>query len=253
MDEMELLVALHLEGERQGPGDDSSTRRAIELSGLTCDPALRIADIGCGSGASTLVLARELGAQITAIDFLPPFLERLEARAARLGVADRITTCAQSMEQLPFADRSLDAIWAEGAIYNLGFERGVREWRRYLKPGGILAVSELTWLTAQRPAELEAHWMNEYPEVGTASAKLAVLEQAGYAPIGYFVLPRASWLDHYYRPMQARFPAFLNAHAGSAAANIVAAEEHEIDLYERYSDFVSYGYYVARQLDSQIS
>lgn len=81
-----------------------------------------------------------------------------------------------------------------------------------------------------------------------ASAKLAVLEAAGYTPIGYFPLPESSWLDRYYRPMQARFAAFLERHDNSDAANeVVDAERHEIDLYERYSLYVSYGFYIARR------
>lgn len=43
------------------------------------------------------------------------------------------------MERLQFADGEFDAIWPEGAIYHIDFERGVSEWRRYLKPGGLLA------------------------------------------------------------------------------------------------------------------
>jgi hypothetical protein len=111
-----------------------------------------------------------------------------------------------------------------------------------------LAVSELTWLTQKRPAELEQHWMQEYSEVDTASAKMAILEESGFSPLGYFSLPRRCWLDNYYRPMQARFAAFLARNGNSdAAAAIVAAEEHEIALYERNAAFVSYGYYVARK------
>ena len=154
------------------------------------------------------------------------------------------------MDDLGFEDRSLDVIWSEGAIYNIGFEQGVTSWRRYLKPGGLLAVSEITWLTNQRPAELEEHWAKEYAQIATASAKLAVIEAAGYSPVGYFALPEVCWLDHYYGPMQARFAAFLERHEGSAAAKeIVDAEKHEIDLYERFSRFVSYGFYVARRSD----
>ena len=132
------------------------------------------------------------------------------------------------MDMLPFEAGSLDAIWSEGAIYNMGFENGVRQWRRFLKRGGILAISELTWLTASRPAELEAYWCAQYAEVGTASSKLAVLERNGYAPIGYFVVPEHCWLDAYYRPMQQRFPAFLARHGSSDGAKaVVAAEELE--------------------------
>jgi len=247
--ELELLVDLHRDGARQGPGGDDQTRLAITLAGLRGRSGLSIADLGCGTGASTLLLARELDAQVTAVDLMADFLSPLDAATRREGLAGRITTVVASMAALPFAPESLDAIWSEGAIYNIGFATGVENWRRYLKPGGVLAVSELTWLTAERPDALQRHWQREYPEVDTAAAKLAVLERLGFSPVGYFALPEHCWLDNYYRPLQRRLAGFLDRHDHSADARVlVAAEEREIALYERYRAFVSYGYYVARKL-----
>ena len=249
MDDLDLLIDLHRDGERQGPGGPDETRLAITLSGLSDARGLRIADIGCGTGASTLVLARHLDANIVAVDFLQAFLDKLTAAAAQEGLARRIETLAASMDTLSFEAGSLDAIWSEGAIYNIGFETGIKAWRPFLKPGGILAVSELTWLTGERPAEIEQHWQREYPEVATASAKMAILEANGYSPTGYFPLPEHCWLDNYYRPMQRRFADFLSRHDHSEAARaVVQSEESEIALYERYSAFFGYGYYVARRL-----
>ena len=249
VDDLRLLVDLHRDGPRQGPGGDGETQLAVTLSGLRGRQGLKIADIGCGTGASTLVLARELDARVMAVDFVPDFLEGLEAAARQARIVDRITPLEASMEALPFEDASLDAIWSEGAIYNIGFAAGVEAWRRFLKPGGVLAVSELTWLTDRRPAELQAHWDREYPEVDTASAKMAVLERLGFSPVGYFALPGHCWLDNYYGPLRQRFPAYLRRHGNSEAARaIVAAEEAEISLYERFGEFVSYGYYVARKI-----
>ena len=249
MDDLELLIDLHRHGERQGPGSTSDTRLAVRLSGLLGSQGLRIADLGCGTGASTLVLAQELDADITAVDLIEDFLVALNASAERLVLADRITTLAASMAELPFDEAAFDAIWSEGAIYNIGFENGIKTLRRFLKPGGILAVSELTWLTGERPAELEQYWTRQYPEVDTAAAKMALLEKHGYAPVGYFALSEQSWLEHYYRPLQSRFDEFLSCHNNSEAARaIVAAEKEEIDLYERYSKFVGYGYYISKRL-----
>lgn len=249
MDDLALLIDLHRNASRQGPGGDVETAQAIKLSGLTQRKKLRIADIGCGTGASTLVLAKELDAVITAVDFLPDFLTKLEQRAVNEGAAAKIKTLAASMEDLPFDRNMFDAIWSEGAIYNIGFENGIQAWRHFLRPGGILAVSELTWLTEERPPELDDHWKRVYPEVATASAKLALLEAHGYSPIGYFPLPETSWLDNYYRPMQRRFDAFLEGHDESEAAQaVVEAERVEISLYERFSAYVSYGFYLARKL-----
>jgi SAM-dependent methyltransferase len=248
LDQLSLLVDLHREAKRQGPGGDDETRLAITLSGLSGRKGLKIADIGCGTGASTLVLAKALDASVTAVDVLPDFLHDLDIAAERENLRERIETLAASMDALPFEEQSFDAIWSEGAIYNIGFANGIKAWRRFLKRDGILAVSELTWLTQERPAELEQRWMQEYPEVDTASVKMAILERSGFCPVGYFALPKRCWLDNYYRPMQARFAAFVarNGNSESAAA-IIAAEENEIALYERYPAFISYGYYVARR------
>ncbi len=248
MAEFELLIDLHKGANRQGPGGDTETEKAIDLAGIDRDAPLKIADIGCGTGASTLTLARLPNAKITAIDFLQEFIDVLTARTQRDGVEDKITPLCASMERLPFEDEEFDVIWSEGAIYNIGFERGVADWKRYLKPGGLLIASEITWLTNSRPSELQNHWINEYPEIDTASAKIKVLEENGYTPIGYFILPEYCWLDNYYGPMLTRFNDFLDRHGDSEESRaIVEAERHEIELYEKYKAYYSYGVYVARK------
>jgi SAM-dependent methyltransferase len=153
------------------------------------------------------------------------------------------------MDNLQFNDEELDVIWSEGAIYNMGFENGVKDWKRFLKTGGLLIVSEITWITNDRPFEVQKHWENEYPEIDTASSKIDILERNGYSPVAYFVLPEHCWLDNYYRPMQDSFPEFLKRNGNSERAQaIVEAEKKEIALYEEYRAHYSYGVYVARKL-----
>jgi ubiquinone/menaquinone biosynthesis C-methylase UbiE len=247
--QMKLLIDLHRSNFRQGPGGEAETKQALMLAGLDKSRPLKIADIGCGTGASTIQLAKELDAEITAVDFLPEFLEELQARAEEHGVVDKITTLSCSMDALPFADEEFDVIWSEGAIYNMGFEAGVSAWRRFLKPGGKLIVSEITWLTADRPAELQSHWDAEYPEIDVASAKIGILERHGYIPEGYFYLPTSCWIDNYYRPMQDGFDAFLERNGGSdQARGIIECENAEIALYEKHRENYSYGVYIAKKI-----
>jgi ubiquinone/menaquinone biosynthesis C-methylase UbiE len=250
VEDFQLLIDLHKDGDRQGPGGDAETEKALDLAMIDRSAALKIADIGCGAGAPTLLLARLLNVRITAVDFLPEFLDVLEDRAKQMGLSEKITPLACSMEELPFGEAEFDMIWSEGAIYNIGFERGVKDWRRYLKPGGRLVVSEITWLTGNRPSEIQNHWDEEYPEIDVASSKIKILEKNGYSPMGYFILPENCWLENYYRPMQDRFPDFLARNGnGDEARSIVEAEKREIELYEKYKSHYSYGVYVARKLD----
>lgn len=248
MTELELIIDLHKGNWRQGPGGERETRLAMELAGLDGQRPVKIADIGCGTGATTLLLAEELKADITAVDLFPEFLDILNSRAAERGVAGRISTLVGSMDELPFDDEEYDVIWSEGAVYNMGFENGIRYWQRFLKPGGILAVSEITWLAAVRPAELEEYWKTEYPAVDTASAKMELLESSGYVPAGYFFLPERCWIDNYYGPLRSSFTDFLERNSESAEARgIIEVEESEINLYEKYKDFYSYGFYIGKK------
>lgn len=248
MTDYQLLIDLHKRAKRQGPGGDKETKRAIELAGLSPSTPLKIADIGCGTGSSTILLAKTLNAQITAVDFLPDFIDVLKANTEKAGLGNKINPLVGSMDKLPFEDEAYDVIWSEGAIYNMGFENGVNNWKRFLKPGGLLVVSEITWLTNHRPTEIHEHWTGEYPEIDTASAKISTLENSGYSPVGYFVLPEHCWQDNYYRPMQNNFKEFLAKNINNEKAKIIVdAEKKEISLYEQFKNYYSYGVYIAKK------
>jgi hypothetical protein len=73
------------------------------------------------------------------------------------------------MESLTFKENSFDVIWSEGAIYNIGFEKGLSLWRKYLKDYVYIAVSEISWLTDTRPDEIEQYWMNAYSQIHSGS------------------------------------------------------------------------------------
>ena len=249
MDELELLVDFHVDSERQGPGSPADTQRAAELAGID-GRGLDVIDIGCGTGASSIALAQRYNANITAVDLFPQFLDRLEAQASDLGLSDRITVVQADMADLDFADDSFDVVLSEGAAYNMGFRSAVESWRRLLRPGGVMVISEITWLTPTRPLEIDEHWQAEYPEIDTAASKITVLEDAGLALRGYFVLSEAAWEKHYYQPMEERMAAFLARHDNSnVSQGIVDAERREIDLYRAYKAHYGYGMYIAQRVE----
>ncbi len=248
MTELELIIDLHLDNERQGPGSDQTTQKALDLIGINTSNHLKIADIGCGCGAQTITLAQNTKAEIIAIDLFPQFLEKLEQKVTTLGLNNRVKTQVASMEDLPFQPEQFDIIWSEGAVYNMGFEAGIINWRKFLKPGGYLAVSEISWLTNSRPQKIEDYWLRAYPEIDTVSNKIKTLENNGYIPTAHFVLPTYCWLENYYIPLQKRFDAFLEKHQDSELAQtIVENERNEISIYKQFQSYYSYGFYIAQK------
>ncbi|MCW9097969.1 MAG: class I SAM-dependent methyltransferase, partial [Ignavibacteriaceae bacterium] len=243
-----LIIDLHKNSKRQGPGSEGETLKALGFMRLPSGRKLKMADIGCGSGGQTITLAQKVNGQVIAVDLFPKFLDELNERSERLGLKEKIVTLQKSMEDLPFESEEFDIIWSEGAIYNVGFENGIKKWKDYLKIGGYLAVNEITWITNSRPKEIEDFWKQEYAEVDPASNKIKILETNGYSLVGYFYLNQDSWIENYYKPMEARFDAFLKRNNNSELArNVVEDNKSEINLYLKYKDYYSYGFYIARK------
>ncbi len=249
MTELELLIDFNKNSERQGPGSSLETIKALNFINISKDQKLKVADIGCGSGGQTITLAKNIEGQITAVDLFPDFLDELNLKAEELGFQEKIKTVEKSMEDLPFDNEEFDIIWSEGAIYNIGFEAGIKKWKNYLKSGGYLGVSEITWTTNSRPKEIEEYWNEEYPEIDTASNKIRILEENGFSLVGYFILSQNSWIENYYKPMEKRFSAFLEKHNNSEMVrNIVEEHKEEIRKYKKYKDYYSYGFYIAKKV-----
>jgi len=249
-DEMlQLLVNLHNPNPRQWPWSDEETRKALNLLDLDNSKKIKIADIGCGTGWQTITLAKHTNSEIIAIDLFDDFLGTLKDNASKAGVGDNITTLTCSMDNLPFKEHEFDLIWAEWAIYCIGFENGIQKWKPYIKPWGYVAVSEITWTTQDRPKAIADHRNNEYPEIDTAWKKIEILEKQWFSLVGYFNLQEKSWTTNYYTPIQERLEKFLqeNNHS-SLAQDIVENERKEVDLYTKYKDFYSYGFYIAQKI-----
>ena len=248
MTELEYIIDLHKSSNRQGPGSEEETLRALSLINLSQNRPLKVADIGCGSGAQTITLARNANAHITAVDLFPEFLDKLNKISEELGLSNRITTLEKSMDQLSFDSEEFDIIWSEGAIYIIGFENGIKKWKPFLKPGGYMAISEITWIHPQRPEEVETFWNREYPEISTAQRKIEILEEHGFVLEGYFNLSKESWITNYYSPLALKLEPFLQKHNYTSLAKKVAGETGaEIELYQKYSEFYTYGFYIARK------
>lgn len=239
----DIFFEIHCDLPREAPGDETSTRRAYAMMrGMPAQP--HILDIACGPGTQTLHLAKCSDGIITAIDTHVPFLEVLRKRAEQTGLSDRITPLNQSMFALDFAE-PFDVIWSEGAIYIIGFEEGLNAWRKWLKPGGYLAVTEVSWLRSDPPNEILTFWQSAYPGIQSVDGNLSRIERQGYTLAGHFTLPESAWWEPYYLPMQTRLKQLREKYAQEPdALSILDSEEQEIGLYRRYSSWYGYEFYV---------
>lgn len=242
-----IFMDIHSGLPRQGPGDDGSTARALALcKDLPTQP--HILDVGCGPGMQTLALARHTAGPITAIDRFRQFLVELVAKAAAVGLSDRISTQQADMAALPFGPNAFDLIWSEGAIYIMGIVEALTAWRPLLRPGGYLAFSEAVWLKSNAPQAVSDFWQAEYPQLTTAEGVRAKVQAAAYHVVGNFTLPARAWWDQYYTPLEAKLPALKAKYADDdGASEILAATRHEIDICRQYGDWYGYEFFIAQK------
>ena len=243
----EAFAELHSGLPREGPGSDASTREALRRLPPLPEGA-RVLDVGCGPGAQTLVLARELKTAILAVDIHQPYLDELEESAKERGLDTRIETHALSMDALDFPAESFDLIWSEGAAYIIGVPRALRLWRPLLSPGGFLAFTEATWLTGDPPAEVAEFWQQGYPDIGTVEANRGKAEAEGFEVLDTFVLPAEDWWTEYYTPLQRRMEALRKEQARRPdLAEAIRDTEQEIDMFVRFGDTYGYVFYLLQR------
>ena len=129
---------------------------AVELR-----PGMRVLDLGCGRGLSSVFLRREFGVEVWAVDlwFHPTENAR---RFEAAGVADGVFPLRADARSLPFADAFFDAVVSIDSFFYYGTDDLYLNYlTRFLKPGGVLAIAG-AGLTAEfdgpPPSHLAAFW-----------------------------------------------------------------------------------------------
>ncbi|MDD5491953.1 MAG: class I SAM-dependent methyltransferase [bacterium] len=243
----DIFFEIHADNPREGPGNFDSTKRAFQaMKNLPGKPS--ILDIGCGPGKQTLDLAQLTKGSITAVDNHEPFLEQLDKSVNSQRLSKRVQIVKADMFSLNFESRSFDVVWSEGAIYIIGFEQGLRNWKRLLKPKGYIAVSELTRLKADPPQEAKKFWEGAYPAMRDITGNKAIIAAVGYSLIEHFTLPASAWLEEYYGPLQKRVEKLkVKYQSNPEALKVLAAEDQERESYQKYAAYYGYVFYIMKQ------
>jgi len=235
-----------------GPADPAITRKLVERLRPTLPPDARVADFGCGTGASTLVLAENLSkAHVLPLDGHAPFVERLETTDKTRGLGQRLHAVVGDLADpspLDGITGEFDLLWAESAIYSIGRTNAFTRWRPLLKPGGWIVFNDVVWRSGpgKRSNEVAAFWRNEYPNITTAETVLEQLTAAGFDPLDPTLLDRKVW-SNYYEPLRERLrPLSKQDDHPQALIDLIAEFEHEIRIYDCTEDEIALAFFCAR-------
>ena len=123
-----------------GPEDVAALMSDIDAKGRD------VLDIGCGLGVITVMLADTYGAKsVIGIDVEQHLIDHSSQRAAKAGVADRVSFKLVEPGPLPFDDASLDIVFSKDVIVHIPDKQGFyKDILRVLKPDGVLVGSD--WL-----------------------------------------------------------------------------------------------------------
>ncbi len=128
-------------GSLTQPGGGWQGMAAALASGFT---GRTVADIGCGEGDLTLLLAR-FAKRVTAVDLSAQMLRVVQERSAEAGVANRVAVETGDLEKLPLKANSQDAVFISQVLHHAARPvNALKEAARILKPGGQMILLDLS-------------------------------------------------------------------------------------------------------------
>ena len=140
-------------------GTTAATRQLIELCNVS--PAQYVLDVGCGTGYTACLLAKEYDVNVVAADINPRPLEEAKKRIAKENVGDRVKTIQGDAHKLLFPSNTFDVVIAESILAFCDAKKVSSEVYRVLKPGGVFGNNEGTWLKPP-PAQLTSFLSKSY-------------------------------------------------------------------------------------------
>ena len=172
----------------------------------------------------TLELAKLSHGEVIGIDIDQPALDKFNRNIQDIGLASRVQALNLSLFDMDFSNASFDIIWSEGSIYAIGFESGLREWRRFLKPGYYLVIHD---------------------EQGNINEKLEQISNYHYKLLGYFLLSKETWLAEYFMPLEKLIAEYqMRSTDNPCMLEELQQAQEELDMFHKHPERNSSIYFI---------
>ena len=187
------------------------TRTAFQLLPLKDMP--RILDVGCGSGVPTMELARLSQGEVLGIDIDQSALDKFKREIEKAQLTSRVQAIYCSILDMDFPDESFDIVWSEGSIYTIGFESGLRDWKRLLKRDGYMVIHD---------------------EQGNIDKKLKLIFSCGYELLAHFKLDTEVWWTEYFAPLEEFIAEFQTSYTDDTKIlEELRKAQEELDIFKK--------------------
>jgi ubiquinone/menaquinone biosynthesis C-methylase UbiE len=173
------LVSLLL-GSSYHPGGTTLTRRLLDSIGLQAGEQL--VDVACGIGATSLLAARDYGAEVDGVDLSEANVKLAAGAAVATDLAQRARFHHGDAEALPLRDGGWDAVICECALCTFPDKAtAAREMARILRPGGRAGITDVVADRNRLPEELRgiAAWVACIADARTGDEYRRILDAAG--------------------------------------------------------------------------
>ena len=148
-------------------------------------PPLVIADLGAGDGTFALLLAQR-AEQVIAVDSSANMLDFGREQAARHGI-ENVDFRLGDMEEVPIEDAAVDLVFFSQSLHHaLHPERAIQQAARILRPGGRIAILDLSKHRFEEARELYADERLGFSE----SELMDLLEKAGFRNVTTSIVDR---------------------------------------------------------------
>lgn len=161
------------------PGGFALTSSVLQREWLK---GAELLDVGCGTGQTSVWLAKEQGCMVTAIDHHPLMIAKAKRRFFREKVEIKLRQ--GDAQKLPFPGGTFDFLLSESVTIFTDISQSLSEYARVLRPGGVLLLLEMTAerpLSAKELAEIKAVYGTK--QVPTEAEWRGRLQRAGFDSI----------------------------------------------------------------------